>query len=48
MHHIEIYLENGQFLMKNQIPLALSIKNLGIQLKKVGDDQKIGKSKIVD
>ena len=34
MHHIDIFLENGQFLTKNQIPLALSIKNWGIQLKK--------------
>ena len=39
MHHIDIYLENGQFLTKNKIPLALSIKNWGIQLKNVGKDK---------
>ena len=39
MHHIDIYLENGQFLTKNQIPLALRIKKWGIQLKKVGNDK---------
>ena len=39
MHHIDIYLENGQFLTKNQIPLALRIKKMGNSTKKVGNDK---------
>ena len=34
MHHIDIFLENGQFLTKNQIPLALSIKKLRNSIEK--------------
>ena len=34
MHHIDICLENGQFLTKNQIHLALSIKKLGNSTEK--------------
>ena len=39
MHHIDIYLENGQFSTKNQIPLALRIKKMGNSTKKVGNDK---------
>ena len=33
-------LRKWSILDQNQIPLALSVKNCGIQLKKVGDDKK--------
>ena len=36
-------LRKWSILDQNQIALALSIKNCGIQLKKVGDDQKMKK-----
>ena len=40
MHHIDIYLDNGQFQPKIKILLTLGIKNWGFQLKRVGRGSK--------
>ena len=40
MHHIDIYLDNGQFRPKIKMLLALGIKNWGFQLKRAGGIKK--------
>ena len=44
MHHIDIYLDNGQISTKNQNSLSLGHKKLGISTEKwQGEDHKMRK-----
>ena len=54
MHHIDICLDNGEILAKNQNSLGIGIKNWGFQLKRAGGESqnekvcKNWKVKIID